>query len=165
MLYNFIPKKACLNLRNYSYKGVTNSLSYEFIWSPLCNFLNKFTPEYIAPNLISFMGYLCCVGAHCLVMAQTDNLSIKDSAPSWPFFLAALLVLLYQIFDNLDGKQARKTSSSSALGMLFDHGTDSMVTWLVGWVPVAILVDRPSFITYFSLVPLVGPGFYLSQWC
>lgn len=55
MLYNFIPKKACLNLRNYSYKGVTNSLSYEFIWSPLCNFLIKFTPEYIAPNLISFM--------------------------------------------------------------------------------------------------------------
>ena len=26
----------------------------------------------------------------------------------------------------MDGKQARKTGSSSALGMLFDHGCDSI---------------------------------------
>ena len=28
--------------------------------------------------------------------------------------------------DNIDGKQARKTNSSSPLGMLFDHGCDSL---------------------------------------
>jgi len=29
---------------------------------------------------------------------------------------------LYSTFDNVDGRQARRTKSSSALGELFDHG-------------------------------------------
>jgi ethanolaminephosphotransferase len=32
---------------------------------------------------------------------------------------------MYRIFDELDGKQARKTGSSSPLGLLFDHGCDA----------------------------------------
>lgn len=31
-----------------------------------------------------------------------------------------------QILDNMDGKQARKTGSSSPLGLLFDHGCDAL---------------------------------------
>jgi len=34
--------------------------------------------------------------------------------------------------DNCDGKQARATGTSSPLGMLFDHGCDSVVTWMLG---------------------------------
>jgi ethanolaminephosphotransferase len=29
--------------------------------------------------------------------------------------------------DNCDGKQARKTGNSTPLGMLFDHGCDSLI--------------------------------------
>jgi len=35
-------------------------------------------------------------------------------------------VTLTQIFDNLDGKQARKRQQASPLGMLFDHGCDAV---------------------------------------
>lgn len=31
-----------------------------------------------------------------------------------------------QTLDNLDGKQARRTGSSSPLGLLFDHGCDAL---------------------------------------
>lgn len=34
----------------------------------------------------------------------------------------ALGLWLYSTFDNIDGKQARRTGSSSPLGQLFDHG-------------------------------------------
>ena len=34
-------------------------------------------------------------------------------------------------FDNMDGKQARKTGNSSPLGLLFDHGCDAMTAGLV----------------------------------
>jgi ethanolaminephosphotransferase len=34
--------------------------------------------------------------------------------------------------DNADGKQARKTKSSSPLGLLFDHGCDAMNTFIIG---------------------------------
>lgn len=33
-------------------------------------------------------------------------------------------------FDNMDGKQARKTNSSSPLGLLLDHSFDSLTTVL-----------------------------------
>lgn len=33
---------------------------------------------------------------------------------------------MYQTMDNLDGKQARRTGTSSGLGELFDHGIDSL---------------------------------------
>ncbi len=34
------------------------------------------------------------------------------------------------MLDNLDGKQARRTKTSSPLGLLFDHGCDAMVTFI-----------------------------------
>lgn len=70
----------------------------------MCNFLLKYTPSFIAPNVLTFAGALCCLFAHMLVMSQTENLSVKENAASWPFFLAAVLIFLYQVLDNLDGK-------------------------------------------------------------
>ena len=34
---------------------------------------------------------------------------------------------MFYFIDGIDGKQARRTSSSSPLGELFDHGLDSLV--------------------------------------
>lgn len=38
----------------------------------------------------------------------------------------ALGVFLYQSLDAVDGKQAKRTQSSNALGELFDHGCDAL---------------------------------------
>ena len=38
---------------------------------------------------------------------------------------------IYMVFDNTDGKQARRTGSSSPLGMLFDHGLDCVTSLIV----------------------------------
>ena len=45
--------------------------------------------------------------------------------PIWVYYFAALMLFLYQTLDNLDGKQARRTGTSSPLGLLFDHGCDA----------------------------------------
>ena len=45
--------------------------------------------------------------------------------PSWFFILNAFCYFMYRMFDELDGKQARKTGNSSPLGLLFDHGCDA----------------------------------------
>ena len=39
---------------------------------------------------------------------------------------------MYCVLDNIDGKQARRTGSSSPLGLLFDHACDCLVTVFVG---------------------------------
>ncbi|KAL8450548.1 hypothetical protein Emed_002420 [Eimeria media] len=59
---------------------------------------------------------------------------------------AAGLLLLLQTLDAVDGKQARRTNTSTPLGQLFDHGCDSFSTDL----PVL----RWSTCVDFTLLPL-----------
>ncbi|KAJ9140643.1 hypothetical protein P3X46_031267 [Hevea brasiliensis] len=51
---------------------------------------------------------------------------LDTAPPRWVHFAHGLLLFLYQTFDAVDGKQARRTSSSSPLGELFDHGCDAL---------------------------------------
>ena len=54
---------------------------------------------------------------------QTD----KSDAEVAPFALAsAVLIFSYMFLDNTDGKQARRTNTSSPLGELIDHDCDSL---------------------------------------
>ena len=49
-------------------------------------------------------------------------------APRICSLLCGLGLFVYQTLDAIDGKQARRTNSSSPLGELFDHGCDSLST-------------------------------------
>ena len=51
---------------------------------------------------------------------------VVQGAPQWTFLLAAVGLFFYQSLDAIDGKQARRTGTSSPLGELFDHGCDSV---------------------------------------
>ena len=42
------------------------------------------------------------------------------------YTLCGLGLFTYQALDAIDGKQARRTDSSSPLGELFDHGCDCL---------------------------------------
>lgn len=72
-----------------------------------------------------------------------DNLAAFDTVPSnvcsciprWLFCLIAVCQFLSHHLDGTDGKQARRTGSSSPLGELFDHGLDS---WATLFLPVAL---------------------------
>lgn len=50
----------------------------------------------------------------------------EESGPHWIYISFAIGLWLYSTFDNVDGKQARRTNSSSPLGELFDHGCDAI---------------------------------------
>ncbi len=52
-------------------------------------------------------------------------------APSWSYLACALGFFIYQSLDAIDGKQARRTDTSTPLGELFDHGCDAISTFLV----------------------------------
>eukprot|EP01017_Pseudomicrothorax_dubius_P043165 TRINITY_DN713_c0_g1_i1.p1 TRINITY_DN713_c0_g1~~TRINITY_DN713_c0_g1_i1.p1 ORF type:complete len:322 (+),score=24.38 TRINITY_DN713_c0_g1_i1:386-1351(+) len=59
------------------------------------------------------------------------NFQLFGEVPSWLCFMISASTLLYLNLDNIDGKQARKTRSSSPLGLLFDHGCDAIVTTIL----------------------------------
>ncbi len=47
---------------------------------------------------------------------------VAGNAPRWVYYFNGFSVFWYLHLDCLDGKQARRTKSSSPLGQLFDHG-------------------------------------------
>ena len=48
-------------------------------------------------------------------------------------------LFMYQTMDNIDGKQARRTGTSSGLGELFDHGIDSLNCTLASLLETAAM--------------------------
>jgi ethanolaminephosphotransferase len=66
--------------------------------------------------LIAFYDYDFTAATH----TQNDY-----PIPRWVFLVAGLNVFVAYTLDGIDGKQARKTGTSTPLGELFDHGLDS----------------------------------------
>ncbi|XP_033646223.1 cholinephosphotransferase 1-like [Asterias rubens] len=81
-------------------------------------------PKTIAPNTITIVGLTAnVIGALILMLFCPTG---KEQAPSWAYIVAALTLFIYQSLDAIDGKQARRTQTSTPLGELFDHGCDSV---------------------------------------
>lgn len=75
------------------------------------------------------------------------------------YYLFAACIWTYSTFDNCDGKQARRTGTSSPLGELFDHGCDALNCWVVGLVQLAALAMGTGRLA--SLFMLIGTLRYI----
>ncbi len=84
---------------------------------------------WMAPNLVTFSGFLLIVLSVALV--AWHDLTFRGVVPGWVFVACGVNLFLYQTLDAVDGKQARRTQSSSPLGQLFDHGCDSFTIGLL----------------------------------
>lgn len=83
----------------------------------------KLVPMWVAPNLLTFVGWLLVIASYAN-MLRYDYTFTKE-LPSSAFYFASVCIFAYSTLDAIDGKQARRTKSSSPLGQLFDHGCDS----------------------------------------
>ncbi|KAG0473204.1 hypothetical protein HPP92_015061 [Vanilla planifolia] len=127
------------------------------------------------PNMITLTGFMFVLLSALLGYIYSPHLD--TAPPRWVHLAHGLLLFLYQTFDAVDGKQARRTSSSSPLGELFDHGCDALAcafetlafgsTSMCGkttfwfWVAAAIpfyLATWEHFFTNTLILPIVnGP--------
>ncbi|GAM88511.1 hypothetical protein ANO11243_065440 [Dothideomycetidae sp. 11243] len=74
--------------------------------------------------MVTLLGFFFIIGnVGLLVMFDPD---FTGEGPRWLYYSYALGVWMYSTMDNVDGKQARRTGTSSGLGELFDHGIDSL---------------------------------------
>lgn len=94
--------------------------------TPFWNWAVTLLPMWMAPNLVTFIGLAGTCFASLLVTSYSPGLD-GDNVPRWCSLLFAVALFLYQTLDAIDGKQARRTNSSSPLGQLFDHGCDAAV--------------------------------------
>ena len=108
----------------YTYSGSDNSLMYIYFCSPLAELLVKFIPGWLAPNVITLLGLALSLAGYFLVHFHTPK--FNEPCSSWVWFVLAFCTFAYQTLDNIDGKQARRTNTSSALGLFVDHGVDAL---------------------------------------
>lgn len=82
-----------------------------------------------------------CLQALAFAVALYSSPDMRNAPPAWVYLLASAALLAYQTLDNMDGKQARRTGSSSPLGILFDYTCGAINAGLLGWAVVAISVQ------------------------
>jgi ethanolaminephosphotransferase len=76
----------------------------------------------------------------------------------------ALFNFIYQTLDNIDGKQARRTGSSTPLGMMMDHGCDALgLPFIILGVAGICLVRDEVTILYTGQAGALF-GFWISVW-
>lgn len=145
-------------IRHYVYSGGDSSPIYKLILSPWAQFcVDHFVPHSTAPNTITLVGLIVSVAATILTLVLNPDL--KPGAPRWLHAITGIAIFAYQTLDNMDGKQARRTGTSSALGMFFDHACDSInagVTIIAmgsvmgtGWTRLLYLPYIASFIPFY----------------
>lgn len=91
----------------------------------MCDYLVKFLPVTLAPNVITITG-IGCVFASVVLMHCLYGFELDGPVDNWFCIVAGVLYFTNTVLDNMDGKQARRTGAGSPMGMLFDHGSDAI---------------------------------------
>jgi len=140
--YQYLGPEVLAGFDSYKYSCKDTSPLSNYVMHPFWNQCVKLCPRWVAPNLLTLVGFLCCIG-HWLLLAIWDYDFRAGTAPpsvshtgapagvpvpGSVWLMVALLLFLSHTLDGIDGKQARRTGTSTPLGELFDHGLDSWAT-------------------------------------
>ena len=117
----------------YKYSCLDTSPLSNYVMHPFWNQVVKLCPLWIAPNLLTFVGFICCIGHNLLTAIWDYDFTASDinsdhPIPSSVWLGVSILLFLAHTLDGIDGKQARRTGTAGPLGELFDHGCDSWST-------------------------------------
>ncbi|KAI9744404.1 MAG: hypothetical protein M1818_001933 [Claussenomyces sp. TS43310] len=119
-----ISDEALLHLKSYKYSSVDESPVSNYILKHYWNGVVKLLPLWLAPNMVTLLGFFCILANVLLLVLYVPDMD--GTEPSWIYYSFGLGLWMYSTMDNVDGKQARRTGTSSGLGELFDHGIDSL---------------------------------------
>ena len=146
-------------IKNFKYVGKDNSIFYACFLSPCLNFLINFVPTNLAPNVITLASFFCNILSFYVTYLEVGN-DYDMELSKTTCLLQAIIHFSYLALDNLDGKQARKTGTSSAYGMLLDHGCDVFTNIIVcfNMSHLLMLGDSDFFSPLYFMALL--PGFY-----
>lgn len=156
-----IPPDSLERLKRHKYQ----SLGYTWLDTNVMNYFwegcVKVIPLWMAPNLLTLIGFISILSAYVL-MTFYDT-TYTQQLPAWVLIYAFFMSFSYQTFDACDGKQARRTGTSSPLGMLMDHGCDSLTSTIY----VLTIVQALGLGHDYNLRLLaygVWAGFYMATW-
>lgn len=176
--YKYLTKEQLQGLKKYKYSAIDTSPLSQYVMHPTWNTIVKIIPKFIAPNLITFAGFLCMILAVILLSVYDyefyaaggrpgSKLNASD-IPNWLYVASGALIFLAYNLDGVDGKQARRIGVSGPLGELFDHGLDSYIVFLIPYTLISVFGRDQEFSVScfrgFLIVMSVVLNFYISHW-
>ncbi|KAK3693737.1 hypothetical protein B0T22DRAFT_48776 [Podospora appendiculata] len=132
-----VSDDALIHLKSYQYSAVDKSPISNYILRPYWNAFVHLLPLWLAPNMVTLLGFFFILANVGLLVVYMPDLA--GPGPSWLYYSFAFGLFMYQTMDNIDGKQARRTGTSSGLGELFDHGIDSLNCTLASLLETAAM--------------------------
>lgn len=129
--------------------------------NPIWTYLTELLPLWLAPNTVTSIGGMHCGLAYALLWRHAPD--FDEDPPDWVVLLAGWCIVAYYTLDCMDGKQARRTNSSSPLGQLFDHGFDCICTlFFVSTVGTYLMIGGTHWIVVFQTT--LQLAFFMAQW-
>ena len=128
----YVSPEQLAGFDKYKYSAADTSPLSLYVMHPFWNTVVQVLPTWLAPDPISFSGLLLVV-FNFLLMAYSDpdfyaSAPGHKHVPDWVWIVVGILNSMACTLDGVDGNQTRRTSSSTALGELFDQA------WGVGHV-------------------------------
>ncbi|XP_049880098.1 ethanolaminephosphotransferase 1-like [Pectinophora gossypiella] len=185
--HKYLTREHLEGFDNYKYMAIDTSPLSVYVMHPFWNKVVEFVPRWVAPNVLTFAGFLLTVLDFILLsyydynylaassLNATETVSLNQSPlnghteviPRSLWAVLAVFLFLAYTLDGIDGKQARRTQTSGPLGELFDHGLDS---YSVFFIPACLysIFGRLDFsippIRMYYVMWNILLNFYLSHW-
>ncbi|CAF4873669.1 unnamed protein product [Pieris macdunnoughi] len=182
--YKYLSREHLEGFDNYKYMSKDTSPLSVYVMHPFWNKVVELVPRWVAPNVLTFSGFLFTVldfillsyydydytAASAMVKNETVVEPLNGRTEVIPqtlwYFLSVFLFLAYTL-DGIDGKQARRTQTSGPLGELFDHGLDSYSVFFIPACLYSIFgrldFSIPPIRMYYVMWNLLL-NFYISHW-
>eukprot|EP01114_Cavostelium_apophysatum_P023706 TRINITY_DN9019_c0_g1_i1.p1 TRINITY_DN9019_c0_g1~~TRINITY_DN9019_c0_g1_i1.p1 ORF type:complete len:417 (+),score=63.87 TRINITY_DN9019_c0_g1_i1:63-1253(+) len=162
--YKYLSAGSLISLAKHKYSGKDDSILYNLVFTHVLDYVvAHFVPSWLAPNLITLIGTCTLILNLGIVSYYIPGLEAGPNTPSWICLLSAFCCFWYQMLDNMDGKQARKTGNNTPLGELFDHGCDSLVVMIQSLIVASIASFGVSWL-FISQIILTWMLFWMSTW-
>ena len=146
-------------IARHKYKSGTYT-ALDNLLNPMWTNLTELLPLWLAPNAVTTIGGAFCLSSY--LVSAYYNAKFDSMVPNWVIVWNGICMMIYYTLDAMDGKQARRTNSSSPLGQLFDHGMDCVCN-INHLSMVQCIVPMPPT-TFFWMQSALQFAFFEAQW-
>ncbi|XP_077298548.1 ethanolaminephosphotransferase 1 [Arctopsyche grandis] len=168
----YLTEEELTGFEKYKYNSIDTGILSVYVMHPFWNWCIKFCPKWVAPNLLTFSGFLLTVVNLILFSwydydfyGNSERNKNDDFIPKWIWALSSINFFVAYTLDGIDGKQARRTGTSGPLGELFDHGLDSYSAVLIPTCMYSIFGRHSiSPLRMFFLIWNIFVNFFLTHW-
>lgn len=143
--------------------GVTdNSPTAPLLKKTVSERIIRVLPQWYSPNALTLTGGSFATVSAAIVWIFTDEMRQGSAAGIFWMMTSAVLLIIYAVFDQLDGMQARKLKRSSAFGDFLDHWVDTIIANSLT-VPIMVMLDLPQTMIW-SMAFITALAFWAHNW-